>query len=66
MITCKICSAEYLDHEDCPNEINHIVDENCLDIDYSKMKKDELIAIAKEKGIELTGKESKADLINLI
>ena len=58
---CKICSAQYRENEECPNLINHEQGKN-----YQAMKKDELIASAQEKGIELTGEENKAELIALL
>ncbi len=66
-MNCKICKAQYREGEECPNLVNHEIlseDENlnC----YSKMKKDELITLAQEKDIDLTGDENRAELIELI
>ena len=40
--------------------------EDVEDADYTKMKKDELIEVAKDKGIKLDGGEKKEEILKLI
>ncbi len=64
-MNCKICGAQYREGEECPNLVNHeTLEKNPKN--YSVMKKDELVALAQEKEIELTGDENKAGLIELL